>query len=75
MELLHIKLGKFMSLYTQNIDGLELQCQTLLKENIIKVHASIGVMACKLFKTDEFNAKAHSSIKDIVGQDLEAPKN
>ena len=78
VELLHMKLGKLTRLYTQNIDGLELQCQNLPKEKVVNVHGSMGAAACELCETEvdfgEFCAKVCSFTKDITGQDPEAPK-
>ncbi|EED87641.1 histone deacetylase HDAC silent information regulator protein 2 Sir2 sirtuin, partial [Thalassiosira pseudonana CCMP1335] len=47
VELLHSKLGKLTRWYTQNIDGLEMQCKTLPKEKVVPVHGSMGQAACE----------------------------
>ena len=77
VELLHTKLGKLTRLYTQNIDGLELQCKGLPKEKVVNVHGSMGQAACELCDTevdfDEFCSKIRSSVKDITGQCVDAP--
>ena len=77
VELLHSKLGKLTRLYTQNIDGLELQCRNLPKDKVVTVHGSMGRAACELCETevdfDEFCGSIRSSIKDISGMDTEAP--
>ena len=77
VELLHTKLGKLTRLYTQNIDGLELQCRGLPKEKVVNVHGSMGQAACELCDTevdfDDFCAKIRSSVKDITGQCVDAP--
>jgi NAD-dependent deacetylase sirtuin 2 len=38
VELLHTKLGKLTKLYTQNVDGLELQCKGFPQEKVVNVH-------------------------------------
>ena len=77
VEFLHTKLGKLTRIYTQNIDGLELQCKGLPKEKVVNVHGSMGDAACELCETkvdfDEFCTKVRSSVKDITGQDVDAP--
>jgi NAD-dependent deacetylase sirtuin 2 len=77
VEMLHTKLGKLTRLYTQNIDGLELQCKGLPKEKVVNVHGSMGRAACELCEAevdlDEFCAKIRLSVKDITGESMEAP--
>lgn len=77
VEMLHTKLGKLTRLYTQNIDGLELQCKGLPKEKVVNVHGSMGRAACELCEAevdfDEFCAKVRSSVKDITGESTDAP--
>ena len=46
IELLH-KCGKLTRLYTQNIDGLDYQCEGLPAEKIIPVHGTIGRVSCE----------------------------
>ena len=46
IELLH-KHGKLTRLYTQNIDGLDYQCEGLPAEKIIPVHGTIGRVSCE----------------------------
>ncbi|KAL7499044.1 hypothetical protein ACHAWT_009640 [Skeletonema menzelii] len=76
IELLHTKLGKLTRLYTQNIDGLELQT-SIPKEKIVNVHGSMGAAACELCEAevdfDVFCEKISSNIKDITGRDENAP--
>ena len=76
VELLHTKLGKLTRLYTQNIDGLELQTQ-LPKEKVVPVHGTMGAAACEQcgheVDFDEFCTKIRTQIKDISGQDVDAP--
>ena len=64
-------------LYTQNIDGLELQCKGLPQEKVVNVHGSMGRAACELCEAEvdfnEFCAKIRSSVKDITGEDVDAP--
>ena len=76
VELLHTKLGKLTRLYTQNIDGLELQT-SIPKEKIVNVHGSMGAAACELCDAevdfDEFCEQISTNIKDITGRDENAP--
>ena len=77
VELLHQKTGKLTRLYTQNIDGLEGQCRKLPREKVIPVHGSMDEAACEICgsETDfnEFCDNVKHSIKDITGQDPDAP--
>ena len=77
VELLHTKLGKLTRLYTQNIDGLELQCKGLPQEKVVNVHGSMGCAAFELCEAEvdfnEFCAKIRSSVKDITGEVVDAP--
>jgi len=77
VELLHTKLGKLTRVYTQNIDGLELQCTGLPREKVVNVHGSMGAAACERcgqeMDFDEFCEKVRCNIKDITGEDAEAP--
>jgi NAD-dependent deacetylase sirtuin 2 len=77
VEFLHTKLGKLTRLYTQNIDGLELQCKGLPKDKVVNVHGSMGQAACELCESkvdfDDFCSKVRSSVKDITGQSIDAP--
>ena len=43
---LHKRTGKLTRLYTQNIDGLDYQCE-LPSDKIVAVHGSIGRVACE----------------------------
>ena len=76
VELLHTKLGKLTRLYTQNIDGLEYQT-SIPKEKMVNVHGSMGKAACEVCKHgmdfDQFCGKVRTNIKDITGQDVDAP--
>ena len=45
VEMLHTKLGKLTRLYTQNIDGLELQTQ-LPRDIVVPVHGTMAAAAC-----------------------------
>ena len=78
VELLHTKLGKLTRLYTQNIDGLELQT-AIPEKKVVNVHGSMGAAACELcghgMDFDEFCGKVRSNIKDITGEDVDAPTN
>ncbi len=79
VELLYDKTGKLTRLYTQNIDGLEGQCEKLPKERVIPVHGSMDRVACELahcqaeMDYDEFCDYIQNNIKDITGTDDNAP--
>jgi NAD-dependent SIR2 family protein deacetylase len=70
--------GKLVRLYTQNIDGLEDQCQGLGHQRRIAVHGSMDEAECAVclapMDFDEFCHKVKTQIKDITGQDSSAPK-
>jgi NAD-dependent deacetylase sirtuin 2 len=76
VELLHTKLGKLTRLYTQNIDGLELQT-AIPKKKVVNVHGTMGAAACELcghtMDFDTFCGMVRSNIKDITGEDGDAP--
>ena len=76
VEMLHTKLGKLTRLYTQNIDGLELQTN-LPREKVVPVHGSMGAAACEQcgheVDFDEFCNDVRTNIKDITGEDVDAP--
>jgi NAD-dependent deacetylase sirtuin 2 len=77
VELLHAKTGKLVRLYTQNIDGLEDQCEQLPRDKVIAVHGSMDRAECASCKTEcDFNvfaAQVQQQIKDLSGQDADAP--
>ncbi len=77
VELLHYKTGKLTRLYTQNIDGLEGQCDNLPKDLVIPVHGSLDRVACEECQAemnlDDFYEKVKTNIKDITGKDSNAP--
>ena len=76
-ELLHTKTGKLTRVYTQNIDGLDRQCQGLSADKIVPVHGSISRVACEGCQTpmdfDRFCELVRSNIKDIYKVDALAP--
>lgn len=77
MELLHVKANKLRRIYTQNIDGLDVQCHQIPSNKIIPVHGTIRVAACEGCGTDmdyhEFCAQVRTNIKDIYNVDAKAP--
>ncbi|GKY93614.1 hypothetical protein MPSEU_000328800 [Mayamaea pseudoterrestris] len=78
VELLHRKLGdKLVRLYTQNIDGLEDQCVHLPRDKVIAVHGSLDRAECAMCHNEsdfaDFAAKVKAQIKDLSGQDPDAP--
>lgn len=81
IELLHVKTGKLTRLYTQNIDGLERQCDKLPKSFVVPVHGSMNRIACELphcqaeMDYDEFCELMTTQIKDITGCDDGAPES
>ena len=78
VELLHKKTGKLMRLYTQNIDGLDFQCD-IPADKVVPVHGSIGRVACEgcgaPVEFDTFCDAVRSSIKDIYAADPAAPQD
>ena len=46
-ELLHTKTNKLTRVYTQNIDGLYSQCESIPEEKIVNVHGTISQTACE----------------------------
>jgi NAD-dependent deacetylase sirtuin 2 len=79
IELLHTKTGKLVREYTQNIDGLEDQCQNLPHEKVIAVHGSMDRAECAICgESSDFTSfceAVRDNIKDISGRDSKAPKN
>lgn len=77
-ELLYVKTGKLTRLFTQNIDGLDYQCDSLPADKIVPVHGSIGRVACEAcgaaHDLSSFCSAVRSNIKDIYGVDSGAPK-
>jgi len=76
-ELLHTKTDKLTRIYTQNIDGLQQQCTKIPLDKIINVHGNIAKISCEVCGAnvdfDDFCDSLKSSIKDIYGQDKDAP--
>jgi NAD-dependent SIR2 family protein deacetylase len=68
--------GKLVRLYTQNIDGLDLQT-AIPPDKIIGVHGTLGRAACEACGHEcdfgEFAAAVRGSVKDIYNVDLTAP--
>ena len=77
VELLHRRTNKLTRLFTQNIDGLDFQCDSVPAEKIVAVHGSIGRVACEgcgaPVDFDAFCAEVRASIKDLYGIDEAAP--
>ena len=77
-ELLHTKTGKLTRVYTQNIDGLDRQCEDIPAEKIISVHGSIAKASCEgcghVCNYDSFCNDVQTKIKDIYKVDPKAPK-
>jgi len=68
VELLHAKTGKLCRLYTQNIDGLEDQCQLLPHSIRIAVHGSMDEACCAkcgaIMPMEQFCHEMRTKIKD-----------
>lgn len=75
MELLHDH-GKLTRLFTQNIDGLDYQCD-VPHEKIVPVHGSLGRVSCEHCGApcdfEQFCNDVQAKIKDIYGRDPLAP--
>ena len=69
--------GKLVRLYTQNIDGLEDQCEGIGHQRRIAVHGSMDEAECATcgasLSFDIFCNKVRYQIKDILGKDPSAP--
>ena len=78
VELLHAKTGKLARLYTQNIDGLEDQCSQLPREKVVNVHGTMDRAECAMCNQesdfDTFCDQVKQQIKDISGEDPDAPE-
>mmetsp|Transcript_21292 Transcript_21292/g.50363 ORF Transcript_21292/g.50363 Transcript_21292/m.50363 type:complete len:336 (+) Transcript_21292:3681-4688(+) len=70
--------GKLVRLYTQNIDGLEDQCEGIGHRRRIAVHGSMDEAECASCRAsmdfDVFCEKVRTQIKDILGRDASAPE-
>lgn len=68
-ELLHTKTSKLTRIYTQNIDGLDRQCEDIPDEKIVSVHGSIAEASCEgcgaPYDFGEFCEQVETKIKDI----------
>lgn len=77
MELLHVKAKTLTRIYTQNIDGLDFQCDKIPCEKIIPVHGTICEASCEGCGTemnyDVFCDMVRTNIKDIYDADSAAP--
>lgn len=78
-ELLHTKTNKLTRVYTQNIDGLDRQCEKIPDEKIVNVHGSISEISCEgcgaEMELDSFCDEVSTHIKDIYSVDADAPKD
>ena len=76
-ELLHVKTGKLTRVYTQNIDGLDHQCEKIPADKIVNVHGTLAEVACESCGAEhsftEFCRQVRNNIKDIYGVDSDAP--
>ena len=83
-ELLHTKLHKLRRLYTQNIDGLDYQCDKIPRDKIVSVHGTLHQAACEgcgaTADYDQFCDQVRTQIKDIYNpkdsdndDDIKAP--
>lgn len=77
IELLYIKTGKLVRWYTQNIDGLEDQCEAVPRNRVIAVHGSMDRAECAACGTEadmsDFADSVQRRIKDLSRRDPEAP--
>lgn len=77
-ELLHLKTKKLTRIYTQNIDGLDFQCEGIPRNKIVSVHGTIREASCEgcgaAMDFNEFCSNVRTNIKDIYKQDNDAPK-
>lgn len=79
-ELLHVKTDKLTRVYTQNIDGLDRQCDEIPSDKIVHVHGTIAQAACEGcghdMDFDRFCELVQTNIQDIYQTEdsQEAPK-
>ena len=77
LEVLHQRTGKLTRLYTQNIDGLDFQCESIPASKIVPVHGTIGKAGCEACGADTdfgaFCALVRANIKDLYRMDPAAP--
>jgi len=78
VELLHAKTNKLVRLYTQNIDGLEDQCEQLPREKVINVHGTMDRVDCAMCGNESMDMETFADaiqrqIKDLSGKDETAP--
>jgi len=77
-ELLHTKTSKLTRVYTQNIDGLDRQCEGVPSDKIISVHGTIAKASCEgcghECDYDSFCNSVQTKVKDIYKMDPKAPK-
>lgn len=70
--------GKLVRIYTQNIDGLEDQCEGIGHDRRIAVHGSMDEAECATcgakMDFDIFCTKIRHQVKDILGKDPTAPE-
>jgi NAD+-dependent protein deacetylase sirtuin 2 len=68
-ELVHTKIHKLTRVYTQNIDGLDRQCQGIPDDKIVNIHGSIAQVACEGcgadLDLDDFCRQVEANIKNI----------
>ena len=76
-ELLHTKTKKLTRIYTQNIDGLDRQCEEIPSNKIVCVHGSIAQVSCEGCHEDmdltAFCEQVREKIKDIYHPDQGPP--
>mmetsp|Transcript_10399 Transcript_10399/g.14685 ORF Transcript_10399/g.14685 Transcript_10399/m.14685 type:complete len:329 (+) Transcript_10399:251-1237(+) len=78
MELVETKTSKLKRIYTQNIDGLDYQCDKIPQDKIINVHGALSEASCEACQQPmdygEFISCLKTQIKDIYKQDPDAPQ-
>jgi len=67
-ELLHVKTKKLTRVFTQNIDGLDFQCEEIPLDKIVPAHGTIGKAVCEgcgeIADYDTFCNDVRTKIKD-----------
>lgn len=78
-ELLHTKMNKLTRIYTQNIDGLQNQCDKIPADKIVSVHGSLSQASCEgcnePMDYDEFCKAVETNIKDIYNPEAGPPES
>jgi NAD-dependent SIR2 family protein deacetylase len=78
-ELLQMKTNKLTRLYTQNIDGLDRQCNQIPEDKIVNVHGTLSKASCEgcghKMNFDDFCDAVEANIRDIYNPEAGPAKS